>query len=233
MGRRHRRQHSGSCAAIAERIRHKNRGVQAAIVVEGIETAGGSAVAIQADVSALDAVASLVERTLAHWGRLDIFVANAGRTCFKPLQDIDEQTFDQVFALNAKGTFFCLQAAARHLADGGRIVCVSTIGTVLGLPGGACYFGSKAAVEQFCRVLGRELAPRGITVNVVSPGFTATRMLNASLDETARAGVIDMTPLGRIGQANEVADVIAFLASDDARWVTRQNLAADGGVVAR
>lgn len=92
-------------------------------------------------------------------------VANAGYSCFKPMADITEEDFDRTYALNAKGTYFCLQEALHHMADGGRIVCKSTIGTVLNIPGGMCYFGSKAAVEQFCRTLAKEVAPRGITVD--------------------------------------------------------------------
>jgi hypothetical protein len=101
-------------------------------------------------------------------------------------------------------------------------------GTVLNLPGGACYFGSKAAVEQFCRTLAREVAPRGITVNVVSPGFTETAMLLTNIDDAARRNLIETTPLGRLGQPEEIAEVVAFLVSDPARWINRQNIAADG-----
>ncbi len=119
------------------------------------------------------------------------------------------------------------------MSDGGRIVCISTIGTVLNLPGGACYFGSKAAVEQFCRTLAREVAPSAITVNVVSPGFTETAMLLANLDAEARGQVTDMTPLGRLGQPEEIAEVVAFLVSEPGRWINRQNIATDGGIVSR
>src|SRR5262249_55503216 len=143
------------------------------------------------------------------------------------------QDFDQIFTLNAKGTFFCLQEALRYMGDGGRIVCVSTIGTVLNVPGGTCYFGSKAAVEQFCRTLAKEISARGITVNVVSPGFTETHMLLTNMTPDVYREVIEMTPLQRLGQPQEIAEVIAFLVSQRGRWVTRQNIAADGGIVSR
>jgi len=121
------------------------------------------------------------------------------------------------------------------IEDHGRIVCVSTIGTVLNLPGGAVYFASKAAIEQFCRVLAIELAPRGVTVNVVSPGFTDTRMLDATgiREPAALAKIIAMTPLARLGQPHEVAAAIGFLVGPDAGWITRQNLPADGGIISR
>ncbi len=206
---------------------------EADAVVKAIEAHGGKAIAVRADVARLDDIRRLFRETIARLGRLDILVANAGYSCFKPMEEITEEDFDRTYALNAKGTYFCLQDALRHMRDGGRIVCVSTIGTVLNLPGGACYFGSKAAVEQFCRTLAKEVAPRGITVNVVSPGFTETAMLLANMDSDARRDLVEMTPLRRLGQPEDVAEVIAFLVSEPARWVTRQNIAADGGIISR
>lgn len=207
---------------------------EANAVVAAIEAhGGGKAIAIQADVANLEDIRRLFRETVARLGRLDILIANAGYSCFKPMEEITEEDFDRTYALNAKGTYFCLQEALRHMADGGRIVCVSTIGTVLNLPGGTCYFGSKAAVEQFSRTLAKEVASRGITVNVVSPGFTETAMLLANMGSDARRELIEMTPLRRLGQPEDIAEVIAFLVGEPARWVTRQNVAADGGIISR
>ena len=206
---------------------------EAGAVVEGIEAQGGKALALQADIAKLEDIRRLFRETMNRFNQLDILVANAGYSCFKPMAEITEEDFDRTYALNAKGTYFCLQEALRHMVDGGRIVCISTIGTVLNVPGGTCYFGSKAAVEQFCRTLAKEVAPRGITVNVVSPGFTETQMLLATMSPDARRDFIEMTPLHRLGQPEEVADVIAFLVSEQGRWVTRQNIAVDGGIISR
>lgn len=194
---------------------------------------GGHATAIQADVAKLDDIRRLFQETQSRFERLDILVANAGYSCFKPLTDITEEDFERTYTLNAKGTYFCLQEALRYMGEGGRIVCISTIGTVLNVPGGTCYFGSKAAVEQFCRTVAKEVAPRGITVNVVSPGFTETQMLLANMAPDVRRELIEMTPLHRLGQPEDIADVIAFLVSEQGRWLTRQNIAADGGIISR
>jgi len=127
-----------------------------------------------------------------------------------------------------------LREGLKHIADGGRIVCVSTIGTVHNLLGGACDFDSKAAVEQFCGVLARELASRGITVNTVSPGFVDTEMFHGLLAETPSdtlQKLLDQTPPARFGTPGDIAKTVAFLVSPGAAWVTRQNLAVDEAVL--
>ncbi|MGE0859663.1 MAG: SDR family NAD(P)-dependent oxidoreductase [Gammaproteobacteria bacterium] len=229
--------------AIAERLAAESARVvigyrqdraAAEATVAAIEARGGQALAVRADVAVREDRERLFQAALAAFERLDIFVANAGHAVFGPLQDFSEADFERTFAVNARGTFFCLQAALRVMAPGGRIVCVSTIGTVANMAGGACYFGSKAAVEQFCRVAAREAAPRGITVNLVSPGFTDTDMLREVVDDpAARDALAAEAPLARLGMPRDIAGVVAFLVGPDAGWMTRQNLAVDGGIVAR
>ena len=209
---------------------------EARAVVEAVRADGRKALAVQADMSRPLEIRRLFQETMEHFGRLDILIANAGYSVFKPLQDTTEEDFDTTYDLNVKGTFFCLQESLSHMADGGRIVCMSTIGTELNLPGGACYFGSKAAIEQFCRVLAKEVAPRGINVNIVSPGLIDTQMLRdvfATMEPDAPRQIIGLTPLARLGSPEEVAEVVAFLVSNRARWVTRQNIAVDGGIISR
>jgi 3-oxoacyl-[acyl-carrier protein] reductase len=205
------------------------RGEQAAQeAVNTIRGSGGQAIAVRADIARPAEVRRLFDEARSAFGSPDIVVANAGVAVVKPLAENTEEEFDFVFSANAKGVFFTLQEAARQVRDGGRIVVVSTGGTRMLMSGTALYLGSKGAVEQFVRVLSRELGPRNITVNALSPGFTDTDLL----PDRDRAVAAGMSPFGRIGEPAEVASVAAFLASNDARWVTGQNVGAGGGVFA-
>jgi len=196
-------------------------------VVDGILRGGGKAVAIQADVSKPAEVRRLFSEAVKVVGPLDIVVANAGVVLEKPLVESTEEDYDSVFNINAKGVFFTLQEAARHVRDGGRIVAISTGGTKMRVANLSLYLGSKGAVEQFAHSLSRELGPRNVTVNVLSPGVTDTDMLL----EQYRAYGAAQSPFNRIGTPEDVAHVAAFLASDEARWITGQNIQAGGGVV--
>jgi len=172
-------------------------------------------------------VRRLFDEAVKAVGPLEVVVANAGVVLEKPLVESTEEDYDSVFNINTKGVFFTLQEAARRIRNGGRIVAVSTGGTKMPFANLSLYLGSKGAIEQFIRSLSRELGPRNVTVNVLSPGFTDTDMLL----EQYRAYGASLSPFNRIGTAKEVADVAAFLASDAARWLTGQNLQAGGGVV--
>ncbi|RWC57984.1 SDR family oxidoreductase [Mesorhizobium sp.] len=195
-------------------------------VVAAITSKGGKAIAVKADISVPADVRRLFDETESQFGTIDIVVANVGVAVIKPLIDASEADFDLVFGTNARGTFFTLQEAARRVRDGGRIIAVSTGGTKMFFTQTALYLGSKGAVEQFVRVLSREVGPRGITVNALSPGFTDTDLL----PERDRAVAAGMSPFGRIGAPRDVADVAVFLASDEARWLTGENIQAGGGV---
>ena len=198
-------------------------------VVAGIEAKGGKAVAIQADMSKVGDAGRLVKDTVKKFGRLDILVNNAGMFMFKPLVDMSEEEFDRMFALNTKGPYFALQEAAKVIQDGGRIVNISTDGTHIGFAGATAYLGSKGALEQFTKGLAHELAPKGVTVNTVSPGYTDTAMMPA--DPAFRKMGEQASPLKRLGVPKDIADVVAFVVSEEARWLTGQNIHTGGGVV--
>jgi 3-oxoacyl-[acyl-carrier protein] reductase len=193
--------------------------------LSAIADAGGSAIAIKADLSTPTEVVRLFEEVEQRIGALDIVVASAADIIVKPLAECTEEDYNRIFDTNAKGVFFTLKQAARRLHDGGRIIVLSTGGTRMFFPGQSLYLGSKGAVEQFVRCLAWELGPRNITVNVASPGPTETDMMQDRYRDRAAA----MSPFNRIGDPNEIADVVAFLASDAARWITGQNIGAGGG----
>jgi 3-oxoacyl-[acyl-carrier protein] reductase len=196
-------------------------------VVKAISAKGGKAIAIRADVSKPAEVRRLFSEAERAVGGLDIVVANAGVHIAKPLIENTEADYDYIFDINTRGVFFTLQEAGRRVRNGGRIVVVSTGGTKMHFANMSLYLGSKGAIEQFARSLSRELGPRNVTVNVLSPGFTDTDML----PEEYRAYGASLSPFNRVGTAKDVADAAAFLASDAARWVTGENLQAGGGVV--
>jgi 3-oxoacyl-[acyl-carrier protein] reductase len=229
---------SGIGRAIAERLAEDGATVvvnygksagKAKQVVADIEARGGKAVAAQADMSKVAEVRRLVNETVKTFGRLDILVNNAGMFMYKPLVETSEEEFDRMFALNTKGPYFALQEAAKAIQEGGRIVNISTDGTHIGFAGATAYLGSKGALEQFTKGLAHELAPKGITVNSVSPGYTMTDMLPA--DPTFRQIGEQASPLKRLGTPKDIADVVAFIVSEQARWLTGQNIHAGGGVV--
>ena len=202
----------------------------AAEVVAAVKEDGGTAHAIQADIGRLDDIRRLFAAAEEQLGGLDIAVLNAGIVGRGTVEQLDEASYDLVMDVNAKGTFFSLQEAARRLRDGGRIVTLSSLNTVLPFPENAVYTASKAAVEQFTAIAAKELGARDITVNTVSPGGTDTDMLNGNNPPEVLELIVSMTPLNRLGTPAEVADVIAFLVGPDGRWMTGQNLHAGGGI---
>ncbi|URN18478.1 MULTISPECIES: SDR family oxidoreductase [Streptomyces] len=200
------------------------------------EACGGRAVAVRADSADPDQVERLFatadrvfdERAA---GPLSALVNNAGVIDHTRVDELTAEVFERVMAVNACGAFLAVRAAARRMGDGGRIVNVSSTATAWPSAGESVYAASKAAVEQLTRVASRELGPRGITVNTVSPGPTDTDMLRAGAPPEAVAGVAGLTALGRVGTPADVAAAVALLLGPDAAWVTGHNLVADGGLV--
>ncbi|GAA4067189.1 SDR family oxidoreductase [Actinomadura miaoliensis] len=162
---------------------------------------------------------------------LDILVNNAAVNPRVPIADVTAEDFDRVMTVNAKVPLLAMRRAAALLRDGGRVINVSTLNTVVPAPGHALYGASKAALEQFTAVAAREFGERGVTVNTVSPGATDTDLLRSSNPAEALEGTVAFTALRRLGQPSDIADVVAFLAGPDARWITGQNIRATGGLL--
>lgn len=226
--------------AIAERLaRDRARVVvnyarsmeQAEQVVEAIRVGGGDAIAVQADMGQPEEIARLFELTMERFGRLDVLVNNAGAYEAHRLENSDEAHYTALFAVNVRGVLLASREAARCFDEaGGRIINISSGAARAAVPGGAVYAASKAAVEALTRCHAAELGPRGITVNAVAPGFTQSDMLDVALPAKARDAMIALTSLGRLGEPEDIAAVVAFLASEDARWITGEVIGASGGL---
>lgn len=210
-------------------VNYRSDETAAAEVVTAIERSGGAAVAVRADVSDPGEIRGVFDTAEAHFGALDVVVSNVGTARFAPLVDVTEDDFDTVFATNTRAGFVVLREAARRIRDGGRIVAISAGVTRTHRPGSGVYAASKAALEELVRVLAKEVGYRGITVNAVLPGAVRTDALLAGVPEEVRVARVADTPLGRLGEPGDIADVVTFLASDAGRWVTGQHIAAGGG----
>lgn len=230
----------GIGAAIARRLAadgaqtvvnyHRSAETAAQVVAE-IEAAGGQALTVQADLADLAQIRNLFAISLDRCGRLDILVNNAGVARFRPLEEIDVSDYESQFTVNVRGVLFATQEAARLMGEaGGRIINISSGAATAAPPGTSVYSATKAAVETLTRVHAAELGPRHITINAVSPGLVQTDMLEAVIPADVLQNMIASTPLRRLGSPEEIADAVAFLVSEEARFITGQVLAVSGGL---
>jgi len=200
-------------------------------VVAGIKSNGGEAVAVQADISKVSEVEKLFQETLNAFGKIDILVNNAGTMITKTIEGITEEDFDKLFAINVKGTYFACQQAAKQLERNGRIINFSTSVTGQMFSGYSVYAGAKGAVEQFTRQLAKELGPKGITINAIAPGPINTELFASGKTPEQIAAVGSANAFGRIGEPEDIASVLLFLASEESQWITGQTIRVNGGFI--
>jgi 3-oxoacyl-[acyl-carrier protein] reductase len=202
----------------------------AAKAVEAVViAAGGSAVAVRADSADAGALTAAIDAAAAEHGRLDILVNSAGVITHGVLDDLPIEEFDRVFAVNVRAVYAGTRAAAKHMGEGGSVITVgSVVADRSGFPGTSIYSASKGAVKAMTRGFARDLGPRGITVNNVQPGPIATDMNPAYVEDL----VLPLIPMGRMGKADEVAALVAYLAGPEARFTTGASLTVDGGFMA-
>jgi 3-oxoacyl-[acyl-carrier protein] reductase len=201
-------------------------------VVDEIKSMGREAVAIKCNVADSDSVQSMVKETISHFGTLDILVNNAGITKDNLLMRMKETEWDDVININLKGVFLCTKAVTRQMMKqrSGRIINISSIVGVSGNPGQANYVAAKSGVIGLTKTAARELAPRGITVNAIAPGFISTDMTD-QLPEDVRNEMLKQIPLNRFGDPKDIAKVVSFMASESSSYMTGQTLHIDGGMV--
>jgi 3-oxoacyl-[acyl-carrier protein] reductase len=207
---------------------YREREATARELVERLTAAGGEAHAVRAELADADDITRVFQAADAAFGRLDALVLNAAAIPRSTLTALSPNVFDHTFAVNVRGAFLALRHAAQRLEPGGRIVALSTRLTKVPGTDVNAYAASKAALETLCRSFAHEVGPREITVNVVQPGITDTEAMVLPDEEVA--ALLRQTPLGRIGRPDDIAAVVRFLLSEDARWLTGQVITASGGL---
>lgn len=199
-------------------------------VVEEIKAIGSKAIAVKADVTSKAASQKLVEEAIKNFGKIDILVNNAGVFEGASIEDMDIEHYERIFDINVKGLVASTIAAVKHIADGGRIINVSSIAAIATVPAMSVYAATKSAINTLTRIWAQDLGHRGITVNGVAPGATETDMLNSGMDSKTQEKLIAQTSLARLGQPDDIANVVVFLASDEGGWVSGQTIGVDGGL---
>ena len=204
---------------------------KAEAVVEEITAAGGTAKAYQGDVSDFDVAKEMITSVKKEFGSIDILVNNAGITKDNLIMKMSEEEFDKVIEVNLKGAFNCIKHVSRQMLKqkSGRIINISSVSGVMGNAGQANYCASKAGVIGLTKSVARELSSRGITCNAVAPGFIDTEM-TAQMTDKAKEAVKTQIPLGRVGKVDDIAEVVTFLASEKASYITGQVISVDGGM---
>jgi 3-oxoacyl-[acyl-carrier protein] reductase len=211
-------------------INFRQESAASAELVEKIKSENREAVAIQADLSDIADIDRLFQETMNFRGRLDVLINNSGVAEACPLEEIDEAHVERIFDLNVRALLFCTQRAVECFGEGGgNIVNLSSLAGQSNNPGTCVYSASKAAVDQLTRTLAMELGPSGIRVNAVAPGLIKTDMMRSVISDERQARVVNASAMRRLGEPEDVAEVVAFLVSDESSFMTGQIVVVDGG----
>jgi 3-oxoacyl-[acyl-carrier protein] reductase len=201
-------------------------------VVSAITAAGGKALAVKGDVSKAAEAEGLIDAAIKNFGRLDILVNNSGVYEFAPIESFTEEQYDKMFNVNVRGLLLTTRAAVKYLGEGASIINIGSVASSVTPPNSAVYTGTKGAVDAITGVLANELGPKKIRVNSINPGVVETEGVHAAgiMGSDFEKGAVAQTPLGRVGQADDIAAVATFLASNDSKWLTGELVRAGGGL---
>jgi 3-oxoacyl-[acyl-carrier protein] reductase len=201
-------------------------------VVDAITEAGGKAVAVKGDVSKASEAEGIIDAAIKNYGRLDILVNNSGVYEFAPIEAVTADEFHRIFNINVLGLLLTTQAAIKHISEGGSIINIGSLVSRITPAASSIYTGTKGAVDAITGVLARELGPKRIRVNAINPGIVETEGTHAAgfVGGDLEKSLVSQTPLGRVGQPDDIASIAVFLASDDSGWVTGEQILAGGGL---
>ena len=203
---------------------------EAVKAVAEIESAGGHAIAVRADVAKTEDVVRLFDEAEKAFGGVDVLVNSAGIMAMKPIAEFEDEMFDRIFAINVRGTFNTLKQAAKRIRNGGRVINFSSSVLALGMPGYGPYSATKAAVEALSKVLANEFRGKNVAVNTVAPGPVATELFLEGKTSEQVDRLAKLNPFERLGQPDDIANVVAFLAGPDGAWINGQTIRANGGM---
>lgn len=212
-------------------INYANNDQEANAVVQKIQANGGTATAFKANISHSDEVTQLFDYAIQTYGRLDVLMNNAGIMRLNKIEDVDDETIDQLLAINLKGPLYTMREAAKRLAHGGKIINLSSSVVGMKLETYGVYTASKAAIESLTAILAKELRGKNITVNAIAPGPTATALFLEGKSDELIARLIQAAPLERLGTVEDIAAVLDFAVNEGSNWVNAQILRVNGGVV--
>ncbi|KAG0084129.1 hypothetical protein BGZ93_004019 [Podila epicladia] len=214
-------------------IHHRKDAAEAEKTAHDIQALGRKAMIVQGELTSVTTIEQIFAQILATFGRIDIVINNAGMVLKKPMVEISEAEYDQIFNINSKVPFFVMRECAKHMSDHGRVINIGTTLLAITTGGYSAYAGSKAPLEDFTRAMAKEVGGRGITVNTIAPGPIDTPFFYGQETKQSTELFASLSVAGRLGDVKDIVPVIEFLASPGSQWVTAQTIFVNGGITAR